>query len=60
VQTAVRYSGIIEVPGLPTRPKLKQAEHIPPEGASATPERDEHDRQEAAGTRLKEDRAFAR
>ena len=59
VQTAVRYSGIIEVPGLPTRPKLKQAEHIPPEEASATPERDEHDRQEAAGTRLKEDRAFA-
>src|SRR5580693_2352592 len=59
VQTNVRYSGIIEVPGLPTRPKLKQAEHIPPEEASAPPQADEHDRQEALGTRLKEDRAFA-
>jgi chemotaxis protein MotB len=59
VQTNVRYSGIIEVPGLPTRPKLKQAEHIPPEEASATPQQDEHDRQEALGVRLKEDRAFA-
>ncbi len=59
VQTNVRYSGIIEVSGLPTRPKLKQAEHIPPEEASATPQADEHDREEARGTRLKEDRAFA-
>jgi chemotaxis protein MotB len=59
VQTNVRYSGIIEVPGLPTRPKLKQAEHIPPEEASATPQADEHDRQAALGTRLREDRAFA-
>jgi chemotaxis protein MotB len=59
VQTNVRYSGIIEVPGLPTRPKLKQALHIPPEEASATPQADEHDRQEARGTRLSEDRAFA-
>jgi chemotaxis protein MotB len=59
VQTNVRYSGIIEVPGLPTRPKLKQSQHIPPEEASATPQQDEHDRAEARGTRLKEDRAFA-
>jgi len=59
VQSNVRYSGIIEVPGLPTRPKLKQAMHIPPEEASATPQQDEHDRAEALGTRLKEDRAFA-
>jgi chemotaxis protein MotB len=58
-QTAVRYAGVIEVPGLPTRPKLKQALHIPPEEASATPQQDEHDREEARGTRLKEDRAFA-
>src|ERR1700756_3462519 len=49
VQTNVRFSGIIEVQGLPTRPKLKNAAHIQPEEASATPERDEHDRQEAAG-----------
>jgi len=59
VQTNVRYAGVIEVPGLPTRPKLKQAQHIPPEEASATPQQDEHDREEARGTRLKEDRAFA-
>src|SRR6202035_2410760 len=59
VQQNVRYSGIIEVPGLPTRPKLKNAAHIPPEEASATPTPDEHDRKRAIGARLKEDRAFA-
>src|SRR5919206_762394 len=37
VQDRVRYSGIIEVDGLPTRPKLKNAAPIPPEDASATP-----------------------
>ncbi|HLH89393.1 MAG TPA: flagellar motor protein MotB [Xanthobacteraceae bacterium] len=59
VQQNVRYSGIIEVPGLPTRPRLKNAAHIPPEEASATPTPDEHDRNRAVGARLKEDRAFA-
>jgi chemotaxis protein MotB len=59
VQQNVRYSGIIEMPGLPTRPKLKNAAHIPPEEASATPTPDEHDRNRAVGARLKEDRAFA-
>src|SRR3974390_1044896 len=44
VQNNVRYSGIIEVSGLPTRQTLKQARHIPPEEASATPQQDEHDR----------------
>jgi hypothetical protein len=43
VQTEVRYSGIIESDGLPTRPKLKNAEHIAPEEASATPTPDEQD-----------------
>jgi len=59
VQQNVRYSGIIEVPGLPTRPKLKNSAHIPPEEASATPTPEEHDRQRNSGVRLKEDRAFA-
>ncbi len=59
VQQNVRYSGIIEVPGLPTRPKLKNSAHIPPEEASANPTPDEHDRQRSTGARLKEDRAFA-
>jgi chemotaxis protein MotB len=59
VQQNVRYSGIIEVPGLPTRPKLKNAAHIPPEEASATPTPEAHDRNRANGARLKEDRSFA-
>jgi chemotaxis protein MotB len=58
VQNTVRYSGVIEMPGLPTRPKLKNSAHIPPEEASANPTRDEHDRRNQ-GARLKEDRAFA-
>ena len=33
VQDKVRYSGIIEVLGLPTRPKLKNAAHIDPVGS---------------------------
>ncbi len=59
VQMSVRYAGVIEVPGLPTRPKLKNAAHIPPEEASATPTPDEHDRKRTNGARLQEDRAFA-
>jgi chemotaxis protein MotB len=59
VQQNVRYSGVIEVPGLPTRPKLKNAAHITPEEASATPTPDQHDRNRATGARLAEDRAFA-
>jgi len=59
VQQNVRYSGVIEVPGLPTRPKLKNSAHIPPEEASANPTPDEHDRSRTNGARLKEDRAFA-
>jgi chemotaxis protein MotB len=59
VQQNVRYSGIIEVPGLPTRPKLKNAAHIPPEEASATPTPEAHDRNRTNGARLKEDRSFA-
>jgi chemotaxis protein MotB len=59
VQQNVRYSGIIEINGLPTRPKLKNAAHIPPEEASATPTPDMHDRNRTRGARLKEDRSFA-
>jgi chemotaxis protein MotB len=59
VQQNVRYSGIIEVPGLPTRPKLKNAAHIPPEEASATPTPEAHDRNRTTGARLTEDRSFA-
>jgi len=59
VQQNVRFSGIIEVPGLPTRPKLKNAAHIPPEEASPTPTPDDRDRQKVVGAKLKEDRNFA-
>jgi chemotaxis protein MotB len=59
VQDRVRYSGIIEVPGLPTRPKLKSAAHISPEEASATPTPNERDRNRAFGARFHEDQRFA-
>src|SRR4030081_2351105 len=59
VQTEARYSGVIEADGLPTRPKLKNTAHIPPEEASNTPTPDEQDRNLAAGARLKVDREFA-
>jgi chemotaxis protein MotB len=59
VQENVRYSGIIEVLGLPTRPKLKNAEQIDPAEASATPTPDEHDHQHNYGAPFKNDRNFA-
>ncbi len=59
VQTEARYSGIIESDGLPTRTKLKNAAHIPPEEASNTPTPDEKEKSLAQGTRLKIDREFA-
>jgi chemotaxis protein MotB len=59
VQTEARYSGIIETDGLPTRPKLKNTAHIPPEEASNTPTPDEQERNKTAGARLKIDREFA-
>jgi chemotaxis protein MotB len=58
VQTA-RYSGIIESDGLPTREKLKNAEHIPPEEASNRPTPDEQERSVAQGARVKIDHEFA-
>src|SRR5512141_1410776 len=59
VQTDVRYSGIIESDGLPTRPKLKNVDHISPDEASNTPTPDEKDRQRESGAKLKVDREFA-
>ncbi len=59
VQRNIRYSGVIEVHGLPTRPKLKNAARIPPEEASANPTPDEHDRSRTSGARLNQDHAFA-
>ncbi|MDE1974325.1 MAG: flagellar motor protein MotB [Hyphomicrobiales bacterium] len=59
VQTNVRYSGVIEVDGLPTRPKLKNAAHIDPEDASASPTPDEQGHKLEHGARHKNDEAFA-
>src|ERR1700726_2525150 len=59
VQTEARYSGIIESDGLPTRAKLKNAAHIPPEEASNTPTPDEKEGSVAQGAKLKIDREFA-
>jgi len=59
VQDKVRYSGIIEVMGLPTRPKLKNVAHIDPKDASAQPAPDEHDKERSYGARFKQDRDFA-
>jgi chemotaxis protein MotB len=59
VQTEARYSGIIESDGLPTREKLKNTDHIPPEEASNKPTPDDEERSAARGARLKIDREFA-
>src|ERR1700733_10474270 len=59
VQNSVRYSGIIEVDGLPTRPKLKNAAHVQPEDASSTPTPDERDHNRDFGAHFKNDQAFA-
>lgn len=59
VQNNVRYSGIIEVDGLPTRPKLKNAAHIQPEDASATPTPDDNDHNRQFGSHFKNDQAFS-
>jgi chemotaxis protein MotB len=59
VQTEVRYSGIVESDGLPTRPKLKNSDHISPEQSSATPTPDEKDRTRETGAKLSTDREFS-
>jgi chemotaxis protein MotB len=59
VQSEKRFSGVIEIDGLPTRSKLKNAAKIPPEEASNQPSPDEKDRERSRGVRLKQDRAFA-
>ena len=59
MQTNVRYSGIVESDGLPTRPKLKNVEHISPEDSSPTPTPDDNENKRENGTRMKIDREFA-
>jgi chemotaxis protein MotB len=54
----VRYNGVVETDGLPTRPAVKNAARVNPEDASANPGPNDLDRQKE-GLRLKEDRSFA-
>ena len=58
-QTSIRNSGIVEIDGLPTRPRLKNAEKIKPEESSATPTPDEKSRNNSFGARIDNDGAFA-
>ena len=58
VQSDARYSGVLETDGLPTRPKLKNSEHISPDEASNTPS-PEQERNKMNGAKLKIDREFA-
>lgn len=59
-QNVTRYSGIIEIDGLPTRPRLKNADDkIKPEDASATPSPDEKSRKTNFGARVDNDGGFA-
>ena len=59
VQDRIRYSGVIETPGLPTRPKLQNVARINPEDASATPTPNEGGQLDDYGAKLDKDRAFA-
>lgn len=59
VQNQSRFSGLIESDGLPTRPKMRNVAHIPPEEASNTPTPDQDDKNKTAGARMKTDREFA-
>src|SRR3982074_2738190 len=59
VQTEARYSGVIESDGLPTRPKLKNVDHIQPEEASNTPTPAQQQGSRVTGAKLKIDREFA-
>ena len=59
VQDRVRYSGIIEMLGLPTRPKLKNVAPIAPEDASANPTADERGKEQNYGANFESDQKFA-
>src|SRR5947209_16671705 len=54
----VRYNGIVETDGLPTRPAIKNAARINPQDASPNPGPNDLDRQKE-GLRLNEDKSFA-
>jgi len=59
VQDKVRYSGVIEIDGMPTRPRLKNAARVSPEESSPTPTPDQGGRNQQFGAKLEQDSAFA-
>jgi chemotaxis protein MotB len=59
VQTQTRYSGIVEVPGLPTRTALKNVDNIPPEEAAQVATPTSKERHIDIGLKLPVDRSFA-
>jgi chemotaxis protein MotB len=59
VQTEARYSGVIESDGLPTRIKLKNVAHVPPDDSINTPTPDQDENSRIRGVRTKTDREFA-
>ena len=59
VQNNIRYSGIIEIDGMPTRPRLKNAARVTPNEASPTPGPNEAGNEQNFGTKLEQESAFA-
>jgi chemotaxis protein MotB len=57
-QTKTRYSGIVEVDGLPSKPKLRYTTQSP-DDASDTPTPEDRERSRDYGVKPQEDRAFA-
>jgi chemotaxis protein MotB len=57
-QTKTRYSGIVEVDGLPSKPKLRYTTQTP-DDASDTPTPEDRERSRDYGVKPQEDRAFA-
>src|SRR5512141_362380 len=58
VQDAARFSGIIEILGLPTRPKLKNAAQVDPSEASSMPAPDDKHRERTDKQHFKKDQQF--
>jgi chemotaxis protein MotB len=52
VQREARFSGVLEIDGLPTRSVLKNAAQIPPEDSSITPGPDQHGEDLGGGSSL--------
>jgi chemotaxis protein MotB len=59
VQSDARYSGVLETDGLPTRPKMKNTDHIQPDESSNTPSPEQQERDRLNGAKPKTDREYA-